>query len=61
MNDDNAPVMILYPDASVCAVWEFLNEVSNSFERHYAVQLRQLLNAREHPSAQCDSSDEGPF
>ena len=43
MNEDDAPVMIMNPpelsDASVQAVWEFLNELSNAFERHYAVQI----------------------
>ena len=66
MNEDDAPVMIMNPpelsDASVQAVWEFLNELSNAFERHYAVQIRSLLNTQNHLVDQGgDEADEDPF
>lgn len=63
MNDNDAPVMIMYPpdlsDESVHAVWEFLNELSSSFERHYAPQLRRLLNTHDRLGRQCrDDTDD---
>lgn len=66
MNDDDAPAMIMYPpdlsDESVHAVWEFLNELSSSFERHYAVQLRRLLNAQDRIGIIClDEADGDPL
>ena len=66
MNDDDTPVMIMYPpeltDASVQAVWDFLFELSDSFERHYAVQLRRLLStqARRGPPGDNEANEE-PF
>ncbi len=51
MNDNDAPVMIMYlpelSDESVHAVWEFLYELSSSFERHYAVQLSRQLDIQK--------------
>ena len=67
MNNDDAPVMIMHPpdlsDESVQAVWEFLHELSSSFERHYFVQLRRLLNTKDCQGLQCldNETDIDPF
>ena len=66
MNDDDAPIMIMYPpelsDASVRAVWDFLFELSDAFESHYAVQLRRLLSEKDRRGPPCrDGVDEDPF
>lgn len=43
--------MLMYPpelsDESVQAVWEYLDEICRSFERHYATQLKRRLDAEE--------------
>lgn len=43
--------LLMYPprlsDDAVLAVWDYLNEVCQSFERHYAKQLKQKLDAKE--------------
>jgi hypothetical protein len=67
MNNDDAPVMLVYPpdlsDESVQAVGEFLRELSNSFERHYFVQLRRLLDTQDCHGLQCldNEADIDPF
>ena len=67
MNNDDAPVMIMHPpdlsDESVQAVWEFLHELSSSFERHYFVQLRRPLNTQDCQGLQCldNEADIDPF
>ena len=57
MNDNDEPVMIMYPpdlsDESVQAVWEFLRELSNSFERNYLMQLRRMQNSQDCHGLQC--------
>lgn len=67
MNDNDAPVMIMYPpdlsDESVQAVWEFLHELSSSFERNYFMQLRRMHNPQNCHGLQClDNEDDiDPF
>lgn len=51
MNCNPWHILLMYPpkmsDDAVQAVWKYLNEVCQSFEQHYAVQLKRKLDADE--------------
>ena len=51
MNSNHWHTLLMYPprlsDDAVIKVWDYLNEVCQSFERHYAPQLKRKLDAKE--------------
>jgi len=51
MKHDSWHTLLMYPpklsDDAALAVWDYLNEVCQSFERHYAPQLKRKLDVKE--------------
>lgn len=72
MNDDNSPIMIMYPpdlyDESAYVAWESLREISRPFKPRYSIQRKRRLIALESNSqdgSPCDQcrheTDDEPF
>jgi len=67
MKRESWHTMLMYPpklsDDTALAVWNYLNEVCQSFERHYTTQLKRKLDAAEELPTEFifDDTEHDPF